>query len=679
MSQKHHRIQPIEPNDLYVPREEIENKILTSIQSKENTIVSLCGEGGSGKSTMFSRLKERAKTIDGNVCTLLFVSEHRHQIDYLKQLAYLLREEYPDFKAFAFWTIYATVWNRWNSRRLLKNYANIGFVKEIEHLTGDLSFFENDPTILDYQFIDWIWSKVEDKETYGYDFKKYLYDCVSQKKEKVLSKLLAIDIDRYLKKHGYRKYTLFVDFNGELYDKTIEPAEYFNLSIAWLRQMCNHLEHFSIVISTRHRIDWKEKCGHQPLSKTVSIDLPPFSDKQAKDFLTQAGVTDPAVQELIVADAKGSPLLLSLQAKTYEMASRPNPQAFKAMCQETVFQNYLDCLGDRKKSIVTLLAVPRRLTRALAQTLVEKFVDELDENCLDDVLKPVIFKERNGVYTIDNALREYILSSLPKDFLKNVADAVLVYFESRLAKDLETMKNIDEIENNFIEANYYARMSKDLLAYSDWLNERVLRLMKAGLNGITVEALEALILKLENYNMDTYQKALVTSYSRLALIYDYMDKTYDAHHYFQKAIDQSSKVYGQNHPKTAEIYEFFANLYRSIGNAFEAKALLFKALDIYVKNYTEEHPTVISIYDDIADTYETLENYREAERYLMKGLQLSQKLHGEVSLETALFYNHLGFLYRGLGYFDEGEYYYEKEREIYKKIYKDELPEHLKP
>ena len=92
----------------------------------------------------------------------------------------------------------------------------------------------------------------------------------------------------------------------------------------------------------------------------------------------------------------------------------------------------------------------------------------------------------------------------------------------------------------------------------------------------------------------------------------------DALDYYEKALEISEKVLGEEHPSTATTYNNIAGVYEDQGNYDEALGFYRKALEIFEKVLGEEHPYTATTYNNIAVVYKAQGNYDEAlEHFLM--------------------------------------------------------------
>jgi tetratricopeptide (TPR) repeat protein len=90
----------------------------------------------------------------------------------------------------------------------------------------------------------------------------------------------------------------------------------------------------------------------------------------------------------------------------------------------------------------------------------------------------------------------------------------------------------------------------------------------------------------------------------------------------EKAVELAKRVYGPEHPKTAQSLNNMAELYRVMGEYVKAEPLFKEALQIYQKVLGPEHPDTATCLNNLAGLYGAMGEYAKAEP-LFKGIRPS--------------------------------------------------------
>ncbi len=138
--------------------------------------------------------------------------------------------------------------------------------------------------------------------------------------------------------------------------------------------------------------------------------------------------------------------------------------------------------------------------------------------------------------------------------------------------------------------------------------------------------------------------------------------------YWEECLNLRIDNLGENHIKTAIMYNNLSVIYIEIKNYDKALKYAKKALDILEK-IPEEENELIAIYLAIATIYDDIKNYEEALIYSKKALRIIKKNLGENSPYTASAYNSLGLIYYHKKEYQKALKYFKKSLEIDLKVY----------
>ena len=123
--------------------------------------------------------------------------------------------------------------------------------------------------------------------------------------------------------------------------------------------------------------------------------------------------------------------------------------------------------------------------------------------------------------------------------------------------------------------------------------------------------------------------------------------------FYEKALEQTKKEYGENHVDVARFYNNIASVYDTQGKYDEALELYNKALDILKPILSENHVYVATSYNNIASVYDKQGKYDEALELYNKALDIYKSTLGENHVDVATSYNNIASTYYSQGKYDE--------------------------
>src|SRR5271165_490361 len=95
-----------------------------------------------------------------------------------------------------------------------------------------------------------------------------------------------------------------------------------------------------------------------------------------------------------------------------------------------------------------------------------------------------------------------------------------------------------------------------------------------------------------------------------------------------KAVELAKRVYGPEHPNTAQSLNNLAVLYRVMGEYAKAEPLLQEALRIRQKVLGPAHPDTATCLYNLAVLYDAMGEYAKAEPLYQEALRIRQKVLG---------------------------------------------------
>lgn len=150
-----------------------------------------------------------------------------------------------------------------------------------------------------------------------------------------------------------------------------------------------------------------------------------------------------------------------------------------------------------------------------------------------------------------------------------------------------------------------------------------------------------------------------------AVIYSDLGKYVDALECYDKALKECNRIFGEDSPEAANIYNNKAAVYNSMGDNKEAERFNKKALDVWKKYFGAENTSIAETYNNIGTLYKNQGDYDNALKYYKKALEIREKDLGVENLTTAASYNNIGLAYTAKGNYDKALGYYNKALKIW--------------
>ncbi|KAL9973813.1 hypothetical protein ACROYT_G020316 [Oculina patagonica] len=148
---------------------------------------------------------------------------------------------------------------------------------------------------------------------------------------------------------------------------------------------------------------------------------------------------------------------------------------------------------------------------------------------------------------------------------------------------------------------------------------------------------------------EQHEEALAQSYSDLGEIQHNKGNYSEALESEKRALDITGKLFGEEHPKTADSFHSVGDTQHSLGDyifALESKKL---ALEIRRKLFGEENSETAFSYHSIGDTQHSLGDYISALELQKRALDIRRKQFGEEHPQTADSYHSVGVTQQSLG------------------------------
>ena len=150
-------------------------------------------------------------------------------------------------------------------------------------------------------------------------------------------------------------------------------------------------------------------------------------------------------------------------------------------------------------------------------------------------------------------------------------------------------------------------------------------------------------------SQERHEEALAQNYMELGNIQRGKGNDTDAITSFSCALDIRIKLFGAEHPKTADSYHSVGNTQQSLGNYTAALESHKRGFDIRVKLFGKEHPNTADSYHSVGVTQHSLGNYTAALESNKRALDIRIKWSGDEHRNTADSYHSVGVTQHSLG------------------------------
>jgi tetratricopeptide (TPR) repeat protein len=386
----------------------------------------------------------------------------------------------------------------------------------------------------------------------------------------------ASDLKDYLEREG-RPAVLFMDTYEALWEGEGRRAEgRFFAQDAWVRELVSQLPEVLWVITGRERLRWEElnEDWHNYQDQQLVGGL---AEEDARRFLASCGITEEALQEVIVEGSKGVPLYLDLAVDTHlQIKDRheraPSPSDFQGTPRD-VLDRFLHYLDRSETETLKVLSAARFWDQELFESLIEEFNTGYSATALPELRRfSFVQKEQiPGTWTIHPLMREALEEHLDAELHRRVHRYLFDYYNDSL-EGLESTAISDGHKMALTEAFHHGRYALATDELSDWFTtaEEVFR--RAALWQFLIPLYEEFARLIEDH-LGPEHPNTAASINNLAALYDAQGRYEEAEPLYERALEIREKVLGPEHPNTALSINNLAQLYREQGRYEEAERL----------------------------------------------------------------------------------------------------------
>jgi tetratricopeptide (TPR) repeat protein len=529
----------------------------------------------------------------------------------------------------------------------------------------------------------------------------------------------AADLNDYLEREG-RPTVLFMDTYEALWEGESRRTEgRFFSQDEWVRELVLLLPEVLWVITGRERLRWEELDedwrGYQHQHLVGGL-----TEEDARRFLASCGLTEEALQKVIVEGSKGVPLYLDLAVDTYlqikaTQQKDPAPSDFQGTPRD-VLDRFLHYLDRSETETLKVLSVARFWGRELFESLIEQFDTGYPATALPGLHRFSFVQEEHapGTWTIHPLMREALEGHLDAELRGRVHRYLFDYYSNSL-EGLESTAISELHRMALTEAFHHGKHVLDAEELFEWfvplarvfggaalyqflipLAEEIAKLMEdrlgpehpntftalnslAGLCSIQgryeeAEALYRRALEIGERTLGPEHSNTATALNDLAGLYSDQGRYREAEPLYRRALEIRERTLGPEHPDTAAALNNLAGLYRIQGPYEEAEALYRRTLEIWEKALGPEHSNTATALQDLARLYVDQGRYEEAETLYRRVLEVRERTLGPEHPDTAAALDDLAQLYRHQGRYEEAEALLRRTLEVDEKAFGPEHP-----
>jgi tetratricopeptide (TPR) repeat protein len=487
----------------------------------------------------------------------------------------------------------------------------------------------------------------------------------------------AADLKDYLEREG-RPAVLFMDTYEALWEGEGRRAEgRFFTQDAFVRELVSQLPEVLWVITGRERLRWEEldddwrNYQHQHL-------VGGLAEEDARRFLASCGITEEALQKVIVEGSKGVPLYLDLAVDTYLQIKAtqqrdPSPSDFQGTPQDAL-DRFLYYLDRSETETLKVLSVARFWDHELFESLIDEFNTGYSATALPELRRFSFVQEEQipGTWTIHPLMREALQEDLDAELRGRVHQYLFEHYNDSL-EGLESTAISVLHRTALTEAFHHGKHALDTEELFQWFTTIDDVFSRAALWQFLIPLYEEFASLIE-HRLGPEHLDTATALNNLALLYYAQGRYEEAPPLVKRALKIREKVLGEEHPDTSESLGTQATLLYAQGEYAEARQCQERALAICEKVLGEEHPNTASNLSSVAGLLYAQGKYAEARLLYERAQAIYDKVLGEEQLETAINLNNLGMLLQRREEYKEARPYQERALAIWRKVLGEEHP-----
>jgi tetratricopeptide (TPR) repeat protein len=471
----------------------------------------------------------------------------------------------------------------------------------------------------------------------------------------------AADLSDFLEPKDKRA-VLFLDTHEALWEGERTEARVLHRD-EWVRELVSQLPQVLWVICGRERLRWEEldpdwtKCLRQHL-------VGGLAEADVRQFLQSCGITEPAIQQVIVEGSQGVPYFLDLAVDTWvevqERRKRAPTMADFARTPREMLDRFLRHLTQAEVETLKVLSALRHWDYSLFEALVKEFQTGYPLTAFDDLCRFSFVNEgaTPDTWTMHQLMRQSLQENASQELVKRVQRFLFDYYNGQL-KDIDIKGISDRQKAALAEAFYHGRSTLPAHEFFQWFSRPAEQFEQAAQWRLLIPLYEQVEHDLEA-ELGPEHPDVATSLNDLAELLHSQGKYAEAEPLYRRALAIREKILGSEHPDVADVLNNLAVLLKEQGKHAEAEPLYRRALAIYEKSLGPEHQDIAMSLNNLATLLFTQGRYAEAEPLYRRVLAICEKALGLEHPLVAMGLNNLASLLDDQGRHAEAEPLYRR-------------------
>lgn len=172
---------------------------------------------------------------------------------------------------------------------------------------------------------------------------------------------------------------------------------------------------------------------------------------------------------------------------------------------------------------------------------------------------------------------------------------------------------------------------------------------------------------------------LALAYNNMGILLRRLGNAGEAMSYYQKALEVTTSLYGENHPEMGLLYNNIGGIHYGLGDYGQAADHFLRTANIFRDNYGENHIRVAGGYNNAGVAYIQMNDFKNAAEMLERAQRIKEEVLGENHLDTAIGYSNLASVYMENKDYDAALENYQKSLAVRKRIVGENHPDLVPP
>ncbi|OCQ88861.1 hypothetical protein BCD64_03715 [Nostoc sp. MBR 210] len=596
--------------------------VVASLGSKPQNILVFYGQEGIGKKELCDSIFKSLKS--QHLCALLDgVEIGQSGVDSLAKAVLRLRQDFNQAKAnfTCFDLAYLHYLNRVDhnppqnaaefSRRM--NFAEIGD-NVTELINSILSELEKQPIpiIQPLTKLAWLCMTLSNPEMWEWYKRSKCRERLEQltnyvRSREILQQLplfLLADLGEYLKSPDIQKAKQKAVILVDTYQDLADDSGRCN----WLDELIAQSNpHVLWVIFSERALNFTEN--------THNIPILPLTAAESQTLLTQSGIDDEEIRQIIMQAAGGIPFYLQLGIETWQKISQkrpPQPQDFAQNLTEVLRQQDAAWEMDERR-MWQVLSHCRTWDAALFTKIMVQFqLDSWQHRFSQVTASPYVEKVSSGVWRLHPLMQQHLQENQSEDLGKLVNSWLFEHYQAEYQQPELQITSLTAA----LTHGLHSQQPEQAIT---WFLEQVAVQQQQGRHQAVIPMLQFLLTSRQDTDTST---ALASTYLGKSLI---VAGEYDsALTALETARTQWQALQLGDSLEAATVELELAGVYLRLERIFDANKACQKALNLRIAQLSANSPAVAEVLNCQAEIAASQGNYREAVNLSERGLQILQ-------------------------------------------------------